>query len=66
MYAEEEYSGVEAVPILGGNEVDVGELGWWEEDCPGDFGVQDDSIDIEPAIKVTISIALRPSRTDQS
>ena len=56
VYAQEEDAGVEAVPVLRSDEVDVGEGGWWEEDCPGDFGVQDDGVGVEPAVQVGISI----------
>ena len=37
MYAQKEETGVEAVSILGGDEVDAVKFGWWDEGCPGDF-----------------------------
>ena len=50
MYAQEEDARVEAVPIFGGDEVDVGEFGRREEQCPGHFGVENDGVGVKPAI----------------
>ena len=61
VYAQEEDARVEAVPILGGDEVDVGEFGRWEEDCPGDLGVPNDGVDVEPAFRIDISILADPA-----
>ena len=56
MYAEKEDAGVEAVPVLRSDEVDVGETSWWEEDRPGHLGVHDDGVRVEPAVLKGISI----------
>ena len=55
VYAQKEDAGVEAVPVLGGYEVDVWKLGWWKESCPGNHGVQDDGVGVEPAVRICIS-----------
>ena len=61
MYAQEEDARVEAVPVPGGDEVDVGEFGRGEENCPRDLGVQNDGVDVEPAFRKGISILADPA-----
>ncbi len=56
MYAEEEDTGVEAIPILGSDEVDVWEFAWRKEGCPRYLRVQDDGIGVEPAMKKGIRL----------
>ena len=51
VHADEEDARIEAIPILGADEVDVGEFGRWEEDCPGHLGVQDDGVGVEPSVQ---------------
>ena len=46
-----EHSGVEPVVVLGAEYVVFMEVGGWEEDGPGDFGVHDDAISVEPPSK---------------
>ena len=55
MYADQEYAGVEAVPVFSGEEVDVEKRGRWKECCPGDLGVQKNGICVKPAVAVGIS-----------
>ena len=59
MYAEKEDAGVEAIPVLGADEVDVAEIDWWEKDRPGYLGVQDDGVGVEPASQKGISIPVQ-------
>ena len=59
VYAYQENARIIAIPILGGDEVDVVILGWWEKGCPGDAGVQNDSVGVKPAVPIGISDSLQ-------
>ena len=61
MYANQEDARIIAIPVLGGDEVDVGILGWWEKSCPGDAGVQNNGVGIEPTVPIGISDSLQTS-----
>ena len=49
--AEEEHAGVEAVCVGCGEDVLVGEVGGGKEEGPGDFGVHDYGVGVEPAVR---------------
>ena len=59
VYANQEDARIIAIPVLGGDEVDVGILGWWEKSCPGNAGVQYNGVGVKPTAPIDISDSLQ-------
>ena len=59
MYAYQKDSRIIAIPVPGGDEVDVGISCWWEKNCPGDAGVQNNGVGVKPPVPLGISDSLQ-------
>ena len=50
--SDKEDTAVPSIPVFGADEVDVAEVfGWWEEGFPGDVGVEEDCVGVDPSAR---------------
>ena len=50
VYSEYYHAGIEAVLVLGAEHMNIVEIGRGEENCPGNSGVEDDGVGVEPSV----------------
>ena len=56
MHAEDGHTGIEAVEVLGGEEVDLTEFRGWQKERPGNSGVQDYCVCVKPPVSYKVTL----------